>query len=264
MKKLFCITLSALLIALVGAFAGCSSGEATVNYTLSEDGTYYVLSSVTGNKSALKEYEIPATYSAEEGGAQLPVKEIADSVFYQCTALKKITMPNTLKTIGNLSFAMSGLTEVTIPSSVETIGYSAFGMCSSLINVTIPSNVTSLGDRAFMGCSRLERAEVYASITDLKASTFYNSIVTMGGNVYTDTSLTEVVLSSSIVKISESALAGNAITDIYFTGTEEQWGELYFYTTTTNDKGEVEEKKVEKSVCIPSATKIHFNYTPEN
>lgn len=264
MKKLLSFALATASIAFACAFAGCGGGEATVNYTLSEDGTHYIVSSVTGNKKALNSYEIPATYSAEEGGEQLPVTAIADSAFFECGSLRTVTIPDSVTTIGNLAFALSGLTAVTIPDNVQTIGYSAFGMCNYLEKVTIPASVTSLGDRAFMGCSRLERAEVFAIITDLKASTFYNSVVSMGGNVYTDTALTEVVLSSSIVKISDTALSGNAITDIYFMGTEEQWDELYFYTTTKNDKGEWEEKKVEKSQCMPSATKVHFNYTPQN
>lgn len=264
MKKFLSIAMATASIAFACAFTGCSGGDATVNYTLSEDGSYYIVSSVTGNKKALKSYEIPATYSAEEGGVKLPVTTIADSAFYQCGSLRTVLIPDSVTSIGNLAFALSGLTEVTIPDSVQTIGYSAFGMCNFLENITVPASVTDLGDRAFMGCSRLVRAEVFATITDLKASTFYNSVVSMGGNVYTDTALTEVVLSSSITKISDSALAGNAITDIYFMGTKEQWDELYFYTTTKNDKGESEEKKVEKSQCMPSSTKVHFNYSPES
>ncbi|MGN0813444.1 MAG: leucine-rich repeat domain-containing protein [Candidatus Coproplasma sp.] len=269
MKKFISIALAATSIALACSFAGCNT-EATVNYTLSEDGTYYIVSSVTGNKNALKECEIPATYAAEEGGEQLPVTAIADQAFYQCRSLRKITIPDTVKTIGNLAFALSGLVNIDIPDSVETIGYSAFGMCSYIEEVVIPSSVTSLGDRAFMGCTGLKRAEVYANISDLKVSTFYNSVVTSSGNIYINSSLTEIVLSASITKIANSAIGGNRISDIYFMGTEEQWNELYFYklekkeSDKEDDEAEFEEIKVEKNECIPSTTKIHFNYVPEN
>ncbi|MGN1104888.1 MAG: leucine-rich repeat domain-containing protein [Candidatus Coproplasma sp.] len=263
MKKLLSIALAAASVATCIAFAGCDMGEAIVNYTLSEDGTYYIVSSVTGNKNALKSYEIPSTYSEQEGGEQLPVTVIADQAFYQCTSLKSITIPDTVTTIGNAAFAMSGIVSIDIPDSVETIGYSAFGLCNYLEEIVIPANVTSLGDRAFVRCPHLRRAEVYANITDLKYETFYNSLGSSGGETLVDSELTEVVLSASIKKICVSALSGNIISDIYFMGSEEQWDELYFYTFTTNDKGESEEKKVEKSAIVPSTTIIHFDYVPE-
>ena len=83
MKKLLSIALATASIAACLSFVGCG-GEATVNYTLSEDGTYYIVSSVSGNKNALTSYQIPATYSEQEDGEQLPVKAIGDQAFYRC------------------------------------------------------------------------------------------------------------------------------------------------------------------------------------
>lgn len=261
MKKFLCLAATVAVAATCCLIGGCG-GEAAVEYELSEDGTHYIVSAVTGNKRALKSYEIPSVYAGDEGGELLPVTEIGESAFYQCSSLSKIVIPDTVTSIGNLAFALSGLLEITIPDSVESIGYSAFGMCTGLKKVVIPESVTSLGDRAFAHCSRLERAEVYARITDLQARTFYNSVVQSAGNVYSETALTEIVLSASITKISESALYGNAITDIYFMGTEEQWEELYFYKFEENDKGEAVEVRVEKSEYLPSSTTIHYNYDP--
>lgn len=261
MKKILCVALAAATIAAGCGLAGCG-GTATVNYTLSDDGTHYIVSSVSGDKFALTEYEIPATYAAEDGGQTLPVTEIADSAFYQCASLYSVVIPDGVKTIGKMAFALTGLREVNIPDSVETIGYSAFGMCKQLETVTVPQSVTDLGVSAFMYCSKLERAEIYANITDLKRSTFENTLQTTGGSIYSDTSLTEVVLPSTLTKISVTALYGNMITDIYFTGTQEQWDEIYFYTFEKNDKGESVEKKLPKSDCIPAETQIHLNYKP--
>ena len=51
----------------------------------------------------------------------------------------------------------SSLTSVTIPNSVRTIGNYAFSGCSSLTSVTIPSSVTEIGDGAFSGCKNVKQ-----------------------------------------------------------------------------------------------------------
>lgn len=267
MKKIISITLAAASIAAACLFASCNLGEAKVNYTLSEDGTYYIVSSVTGNKNALGKYEILSTYSAGIGEPSLPVKAIGDYAFYQCASLNRITIPDSITQIGNVAFGLSGLVYVDIPDSVETIGYSAFSMCNYLESIVIPESVTYLGDRAFKGCTSLKRAEVYAPVSDLQFGTFENSVVTSAGNIYINSSLTEIVLPASLTKIAASAIAGNKLTDIYFMGSEEQWNDLYFYRLKESDKEDAEtkfeEEKVEKKNCIPYNTKIHFNYVPE-
>ena len=268
MKKFLSIALATASITACLAFAGCNGGEATVNFTLSEDGTYYILSSVTGNKNALTRFEIPATYSGQEGGEQLPVTVIGENAFFKCRSLRSITIPDSVTEIGTRSFAMSGITQIDIPDSVQTIGYMAFAMCNYLDEVVVPASVTYLGDAAFYECQELQRAEVYADITVLYGGTFYNSVKVVGGNVFHH-QLTQIVLPASLEKIASSALEGNALTDIYFTGSEEQWDKLYFYTFEEKENSkpdaqpEYEEVKVEKDKCIPSTTIIHFNYVPE-
>lgn len=264
MKKIVSLILATAALCASGALFGCSSGEATVNYTLSEDGTYYILSSVS-NKRALQEYDVPATYTPSGGGEALPVKVIATDAFCMCTKLMKVTIPDSVTEIGVRAFGGCPFTQITIPDSVETIGNAAFMSCTNLESVVIPQSVTELGYKAFYGCSGLKRAEVYANVTDLKGGVFYNKIMTNGGETYTFTSLTEVVISSNVKKIADSALYGNIIEDIYFTGTEEQWDELYFYTYQLKEgkDDEYEEVKKEKSDYLPSTTTVHFEYSPK-
>ena len=57
-----------------------------------------------------------------------------DSAFYDCE-FTSITLPSTLKTIGDYAFYYCGsLTGITIPNSVTSIGKNAFEYCSSLTN----------------------------------------------------------------------------------------------------------------------------------
>jgi len=247
-------------------FAGCS-GEAAVEFTLSEDGTHYILSGVSGSKTALYSYEVPASYT--KGGVTLPVTEIAEGAFYGCYYLNSITLSEGLQTIGNYAFAKCVLNTLDIPETVTTIGYSAFSHCTALKSVVIPSSVTDLGDRAFADCRSLTRVEVYANITDLKYRTFYNTVITTNSDVYYSTSLKEVVLPASLQKIESSALAGNSITDIYFTGSAEEWKEVYFYTLTESEDGTVVETKLtndelerDDSTLTIGTVKVHCDYSP--
>ena len=259
MKKFICIA-AIIIVGICSAlsFSGCKVGKAYVDYTLSEDGTYYIVKGVSGDKRGLTEYEVPATYCAEEGGETLPVQEIGDEAFFECYNLAKVTIPNSITKIGVRAFAKCSFKQFTIPESVTEICFGAFGMCEYLTEITLPSSVTTLEPLAFAYCTGLKTACVKADVTDLKDRVFYNSVATVGNDVYTHTALKTVYLSASITKICNTALAGNIIKDIYFAGSEEQWNALYFYENVTSGNA-VEEKRLEKSDVIDGSVNIHFN-----
>ena len=262
MKKFVCAAaIAAVGICSVVSFGGCKTGEAYVQYTLSEDGTYYIVSGVSGDKLGLMDYEVPAEYSAEEGGELLPVKEIGNDAFFQCYDLSRVTLPDTIETIGERAFAFCSFTSFAIPQSVTFIGYGAFGACDYLTEITVPESVTTLEPLAFYGCSGLKKAYVKADITTLNTKVFYNPVYTQGGETYTSTSLTELYLPASLERIHEDALSGNFITDIYFAGSEQQWENIYFFNMVDDEEneGEKKENRLEKSEVLNSAVNIHKN-----
>lgn len=64
-------------------------------------------------------------------------KGIAGGVFFECTDISSIAIPNSVISIGNKAFmGCKRLANITIPENVIVIDYSAFGDCSSLISVT--------------------------------------------------------------------------------------------------------------------------------
>lgn len=259
-RKILCgACVAAVLSVCLFTFSGC--GEAQVDYTLSEDGTYYILSGVSGNKGALKQYFVPQYYSPEEGGEELPVREIGEEAFMGCTSLKSVTLPEGIEKIDTRAFSLCKFSSFTIPESVTYIGYGAFGMCDALKEIVIPHSVTVLAPLAFAYCSGLKTVKVKADITVLADRVFANNVVQSGGNVYTDTSLTEVYLPATLTKIYATALNGNAITDIYFAGSEEQWDALYFYEMQPSEEDEdvMEEVKLKKSDVMTDTVTVHFN-----
>ena len=261
MKKLLSLICSIALLAASAFSLSACAGEAAVNYKLSEDGTHYIVSGVSGSRSALVSYEVSSEYSAEEGGELLPVTEIGDEAFMRCSSLASLTIPDTIERIGVRAFMDCAFIDFTIPESVTYIGYGAFGNCKMLKEIVIPQSVKEIDALAFAYCSGLETAVVKADVTELKAKTFANIYDISTGQAYTDTSLKSIYLPASLHKMYFNALNGNMFEDIYFAGSEEQWDALYFYETVKKEGTENEyvDKRVEKSAILGTQVKIHYN-----
>lgn len=254
MRRKICIGLAAaLLLCSLSVFSACG-GSAEVEFQLNDDGTSYSVSGISGNKSALKNYEIPAEH---EG---LPVTRVEDEAFWRCTSLRSVTLPDGITYIGDRAFAQCAISEIVIPDTVTEIGYAAFGMCESLKEITVPESVTVLEARAFYACTALEKVYFKAGVADIGVGTFENTYVVSGGDIYTHTSLKEVYLCAAVKKIHYTAFSGNFLTDIYFAGSEEQWEEVYFYQYGEDEEGNSVEKRVEdKSEVLSSGITVHYN-----
>ena len=101
------------------------------------------------------------------------VTEIGNDVFYGCTSLTSITIPNSVTKIGNHAFFDCwNLKSITIPDSVNEIGNYAFYNCQSLTSVTIPDSVTYIGNNAFYGCSKLTSINIPNSVTSIGYGAF--------------------------------------------------------------------------------------------
>ena len=84
---------------------------------------------------------------------------IADNAFNNCVALKSITIPKLVETIGEYCFASSSALEsVTFGegSKLTSIGNYAFRKCGRLKNITIPASVGTIGEYCFYYCTALE------------------------------------------------------------------------------------------------------------
>ncbi len=95
--------------------------------------------------------------------------------YANCTALKKIILPNTLKSIGDSAFSgCSNLSEVVFPENLEIIESYAFQNCTSLITLTIPQTTTTILAGAFSGCTNLKTINLPHGLKKISDSTFYN------------------------------------------------------------------------------------------
>ena len=110
-----------------GANAPASEGLA---YTLSEDGTYYVITGIGECQDLC--IVIPEDYNG------IPVKAIGAHAFDQYYRLREVILPDGLTEIGEKAFYITGLSYISIPESVTSIGQRAFNSCDKLKSITLP------------------------------------------------------------------------------------------------------------------------------
>ena len=105
----------------------------------------------------------------------LPVVEIGDSCFEDNTEIVKVTLPDTIDSIGASAFAgCENLTEIVFSENLMVIGFEAFAE-SGLKNVTLPDKVEDLGEAVFFGCPKLESVFLPESVKLIPLNTFVNT-----------------------------------------------------------------------------------------
>ena len=104
----------------------------------------------------------------------LLVTRIGLNGFSQNMSIISITIPDTIKSIGDYAFMMTSLTSVYIPNSVETIGIYAFAMSQHLTEITFEENsrLTEISTFAFYGASLVTSIEIPRSVTHIRSTAF--------------------------------------------------------------------------------------------
>ncbi len=88
------------------------------------------------------------------------VRCIGNGAFCRCASLCDVSLPNSLKMIGEMSFAATNIKDIIIPDSVELIEKRAFAFNPELRTVYIGKSVKYIMPGAFSGCEKLERITV--------------------------------------------------------------------------------------------------------
>ena len=178
-----------------------------------------------------------ADYTVEDGTFFVRSYAFADS-----ETLRSITMPESVKCVGNYSvFANCIIENAAIPirllrqlndeqrkqlvtlslfgDGVTEIGSSAFSGCSNLTSITIPDSVTSIGNSAFAHCSGLMSITIPDSVTSIDACAFYYC-----------TSLTSVTIPDSVTSIGNEAFSWcTGLTSITIPDSVKSIGDQTFY-----------------------------------
>lgn len=100
------------------------------------------------------------------------VTSLPNNMFYGA-GLLQISIPTSVKTIGNIAFYnCKQMEEVSLPQGLTTIGNSAFRYCEKLNNVVLPGTLNSIQDWAFANCTSLENLTLEEGITSINRDVF--------------------------------------------------------------------------------------------
>lgn len=214
-------------------FAVCIDLQAitinNVEYVIYKDTAYIVQS-----PKAKNEINIPSEISFSN--VKCPVSYISEYAFRNCTELKRITLPSSIKAIGKAAFANSGiisvtlpdqittiedslffgcpLEQITLPSSVNRIGKAAFGF-SDISAINLPEGITDIDEMAFQYCRNLYSVIIPENITEIKPGLFYksgieniqfhNNLRKIQRSAFNGTRIRTLILPESIKEIDHSA-----------------------------------------------------------
>lgn len=205
-----------------GAAATVVSGSWTLSYHQTEKGV--CIDGVTAEgTSAL---EIPSTV----GGR--PVVALGENAFRGVVALKEITLPSTLQTMGDAVFLGSGLERLRIPASVSYLPWQCFRGCTALTDVTFEgATMKYILNQAFYGCTsltevQLPRLTAYPTEAETGVNASFLTQTTIGADCFNGcTKLKRVVFSGPVAAKELTYLASNncfagctALTDVVCLG----------------------------------------------
>lgn len=145
------------------------------------------------------------------------IKMISNMAFMDCDKLIRISLPNTLMSIGAYAFAeCDKLENVIIPNGVQEIGNNAFYNCDNFTSITIPASVNSIGGYAFANCSQVTDVVLHNGISSLSSGVFFGMC-----------NLTSINIPETVKSIREYALAGcYGLVSIDYESTVEEWNEI--------------------------------------
>lgn len=211
MKKALFFLLAVIFTVSFSLFASADDG---VTYTLSDDGTYYILTSYKKNEA---EARISASYNG------LPVRKIAANAFCGNYSTYKIVIPDSVEEIEGGAFsAMASLSEFEASGAFTAADGVLFTSDKKTLvrypqaltgEYKIPSGA-NVYDHAFSGSSLSSVDASGAAVlgdysfylSDVKSVTFSASLDTVGAHAFEKSAVEKIVISSA-AKIKEYAFS---------------------------------------------------------
>ena len=191
------------------------------NVPISQEDNFQVRINADGNAVITKYLGSEVVCNIPEMMAGRKVVAIGANAFGNCTDLRYVLLPDTIKMIENYAFSdCASLIAVSLPKSLISIGNCSFVNCTALTNLSFPDTLTEIGSLAFGGCSSLQHVILPKGIKEIAESTFadcanlvsvtcQDSLTIIGYKAFDGcTSLKNLMLSKNLEKIGWAAFRG--------------------------------------------------------
>lgn len=152
------------------------------------------------------------------------LKSIGECAF-KYTYIDKINFPSSLETIEGEAFANSCISEAMLPESALNLNRGIFYSCLSLKKASLPSTLTTIPEKMFMCSGTLTDCPLPPALQVVKDHAFYQcwtysttipeSLTTIEGNAFCETSIKEVHLGNSPITTLGSGAFANCDSLIY-------------------------------------------------
>ncbi len=165
---------------------GCRSEDVLPGFSYETTGSGIIITEYHGSGS---HPVIESEYNGKK------VVCIDTGAFKDCKSLKSVTLPNSVKRLGeNVFEGCTELEEVVLSDRIDWISTNAFFGCTALSRVKLPKNLKLIGDYAFEGCTALTSIEFPEKLLGIGYRSFCEC-----------TSLNSISLPDSMKKIDEWA-----------------------------------------------------------
>ena len=136
--------------------------------------------------------------------------------------VREVSLPNSVKEIGNQSFSGISISELSLPTSIEKIGNGAFSGCEELKSVSFfgCNNLEEIDDYAFQSCpitldyftlpNNVRKVGDWAfSSSIITKLTLNDSLETVGLNAFSELKQSQLVIPNSVKSIGHLAFQGS-------------------------------------------------------
>ena len=145
---------------------------------------FYTDSATKGHNTTLKDIKFPSTITRIGKNAigyidgmetfYIPegITTLSDQIFYQCTGIKDVRIPTTMKELSANAYKGITFERLVIPSHITSIPANTFSGMSTLLSIELPEGLTEIARMAFKGCYKVSEIKIPTTVTTIGYNAF--------------------------------------------------------------------------------------------